>query len=206
MVADFVSGTCQPWSSPLVMIASKSDFEDKQSFRAKGQFSGQTLDDVIGLPKLIPKAGVSYKMAGGRHRFQAAMRAFEDIMKLTKDLQGKLEEIQKEGSGDGGDVEGDQQRLEEAKDRCQRELEHLEGWSKLVRWWPVEVYDHGLCFTVLAIFVGLLDFNSCLDSPGVREGSNPQLSLLPPLCELPLCCNKGHRSRETLEHLVGCGR
>ena len=29
MVVDFVNGTCQPWYSPLVIIASKSDFVDK---------------------------------------------------------------------------------------------------------------------------------------------------------------------------------
>lgn len=205
MVVDFVSGTCQPWYSPLVMIASKSDFVDKQSFYAKGQFHNQTFNNIINLPQFMPKAGVFYKTIKRWHKFQAAMRVFEDIMKSTKDLQGKLE-IQKEGSEDGRDVEGNWQRPEKVKDKSQRELAYLEGQSKLVQWWPVEVYDYGLYFTILAIFAGLFDFNSSLDSPTVREGTNPQLSLLPPFCKLPLCYNKGHCSRETLKHLASCDR
>jgi len=145
MVEEFGSGQCQPWTSPPVMIASQDDFIHGQTFYDVVKFQGQTMDDVTTLPQLVPKQKTKYRMAGGRHRFEAAQKAFETIGKNIKGLQGQLKGIEEERVREG---EEDQTKHHEAKAKCQKEIKLLEEWSNRVQWWPVKVYASGLFFCV----------------------------------------------------------
>jgi len=152
MVEEFGTGQSKPWTTPLVMIASEDDFVNGQKFCSTSGFQGQTMEDVTALPQLVPKLKIKYRMAGGRHRFEAAQKAFETIGKNIKGLQGQLEGIEEERVREG---EEDQTKHHEAKAKCQKDIKLLEEWSNRVWWWPVKVYTSGLFFCVQYLIFSL---------------------------------------------------
>lgn len=156
MVHDFTSGGCRPWISPLVMIAAEGEFVDEQMFCSIGEFCRQTMEDVMALPQLIPGVGLSYKMAAGHHRFQAAGKAFATMKESLKVAKKELEVRRGTTEGDGEHVVN-QEEDDSAIRRCEREIELLEGWCTSVQWWPVVVYDSGLYLVKFNILVDLLD-------------------------------------------------
>jgi hypothetical protein len=150
LVAEFTSGKCKPWTSPLILIAGKRELNKAQGFSTPGDWMDPTPALLAQLPPFLPLPNIQYRIAGGNHRVTSAKIAVDRLQQKSHDLEEKYRELGEKLKT----LPAEDSRIEEyrtALEKIEGEMATAAEFVEQIKTWPMKVFDDGMILVLVLI-------------------------------------------------------